>query len=111
MVYDAVSRMELYVVVVVHAHARDSRHSSTSCLSLRILDAALHVAVVENSTGVGICPCYSMPSCSFREGFRSECYCSAYRDVFDNYDKIPFAYQRRLCICMSHAQPYNQNSQ
>src|SRR5215831_13030653 len=71
----------------------------------------MHVAVVENS-GVAICPCYSMPSGSLREGFRSEYYCSAYRDVFDNYNKIPFAYQRRLCICIrSHALPYNQNSQ
>ena len=46
MVYDAVSRMELYVVVVVHAHARHARHYITPCLRLRIVDAALRVAVV-----------------------------------------------------------------
>ena len=46
MVYGAVSRMELDVVVVVHAHAGHARHSITPCLRLPILDAALRVAVV-----------------------------------------------------------------
>jgi len=46
MVYDAVSRMELDVVVDAHAHVRHARHSITSRLRLRILDAVLSIAVV-----------------------------------------------------------------